>query len=386
MAESPARSRRHPLARLAVFATACAAAVALALTPEGIAPAMRDAMNRWFDPRFVLPAAVVLLILLAWLPRAAASRTVFASFLVLTGGFFAFSMRDAEFRERMGSADGSAVVLMLVCVAGFGWLALRRATMNDRRGEPLEAAESRERVLTWPDLVYIELLAAVGVLALLFLWSYLQSAPLESPADPTQTPNPAKAPWYFVGLQEMLVYFDPWIAGVVFPGAIVFGLAAIPYLDRNPAGAGYYCWHERRFAIATFLFGFLILWVLLILLGSFLRGSAWQFFGPYEPWSTQTAAAAPNVNLSGLIWNSAPASPLLREMPGIVLVAAWFVAVPHLLALTLLRDVHTQMGRARYWIMAALLMLMLLLPAKMILRWTLDLKYVVSIPEWALNI
>ena len=63
--------------------------------------------------------------------------------------------------------------------------------------------------------------------------------------------NPAKAPWYFLGLQEMLVYFDPWIAGVVMPTLIIIGLMVIPYIDTNPMGSGYYTWKQRRFAIST---------------------------------------------------------------------------------------------------------------------------------------
>ena len=72
------------------------------------------------------------------------------------------------------------------------------------------------------------------VTTLWMIWSILLPAPLEQPANPADSPNPSKAPWYFLGLQEMLVYFDPWLAGVVFPTLIVVGLMAIPYIDTNP--------------------------------------------------------------------------------------------------------------------------------------------------------
>ena len=108
--------------------------------------------------------------------------------------------------------------------------------------------------------------------AFLTVWAIFLRAPLEQPADPNIAPNPAKAPWYFLGLQEMLVYFDPWLAGVVLPGLIVVGLIAIPYIDKNPKGNGYYTFKERRFAISTFMFGFVILWSVLIIFGTFLRG------------------------------------------------------------------------------------------------------------------
>ena len=73
-------------------------------------------------------------------------------------------------------------------------------------------------------------------------------APLEQPASSTTAPNPSKAPWYFLGLQEMLVYFDPWMAGVVLPSMIIVGLMAIPYIDTNKSGNGYFSYADRKFA------------------------------------------------------------------------------------------------------------------------------------------
>jgi len=80
-----------------------------------------------------------------------------------------------------------------------------------------------DEIPTWPYLVRKEFLAAIIVTIILLVWSIALNAPLEDPSDPSVTPNPAKAPWYFLGLQEMLVYFDPWIAGVFFPSLIVMG-------------------------------------------------------------------------------------------------------------------------------------------------------------------
>ena len=82
----------------------------------------------------------------------------------------------------------------------------------------------------------------------LMVWSLTLNAPLEEPSNPNVTMNPAKAPWYFLGLQEMLVYFDPWIAGVIMPTLIIVGLMAVPYIDNNPLGNGYYTYRQRRFA------------------------------------------------------------------------------------------------------------------------------------------
>src|SRR5205085_11607954 len=114
-----------------------------------------------------------------------------------------------------------------------------------------------EKVLVWPDLVYTELICMVIATFVLVMWSVLLKAPLEQPATTAKAPNPSKAPWYFLGLQEMLVYFDPWMAGVVLPTFIIIGLIAIPYIDFNQKGNGYYTFSQRPFAIITFMFGFL---------------------------------------------------------------------------------------------------------------------------------
>src|SRR5436305_7544728 len=108
-------------------------------------------------------------------------------------------------------------------------------------------------------------------MALMFIWSLGLDAPLEMFANPAKSPNPAKAPWYFVGLQELLVYFDPWIAGVLLPGLIIIGLIAIPYIDTNPKGVGYYAWKERKFANAMFMLG-VAMWFILIFIGYACRG------------------------------------------------------------------------------------------------------------------
>src|SRR5574337_1010856 len=165
-----------------------------------------------------------------------------------------------------------------------------------------EAAQEKrlpidDKVHTWPHLVRMEFLVALFVLVVLTIWSLTSDAPLEEPANPNRTPNPSKAPWYFLGLQEMLVYFDPWMAGVVLPSLIIVGLMVIPYIDVNPLGSGYYTFRERAFAITMFLFGFLVLWVSLIILGTFMRGPGWNLFWPWEKWDPHKVVALNNVNL-----------------------------------------------------------------------------------------
>src|SRR5205823_9883269 len=162
------------------------------------------------------------------------------------------------------------IILMIVGCLFYSWLAYKQARRNDRKGI-FEATQS-DKVQVWPYLVKIEFLVTIIVLIVLTVWAITMNAPLEEAANPTLTPNPSKAPWYFLGLQEMLVYFDPWIAGVMLPTLIIVGLMVIPYVDVNPRGNGYYTWSERKFAIATFLVGFLGMWVGMITIGVFFRG------------------------------------------------------------------------------------------------------------------
>jgi len=208
---------------------------------------------------------------------------------------------DRHFAELMLRPDNVSIVAMVYLLGFFTWLGAAQAVENDRRheqGRPPVEHEFREETLVWPDLVYIELICALLVSAALIVWSMVLRAPLEQPANPAVTPNPAKAPWYFLGLQELLVFFDPAMGGVVLPTLIILGLMAIPYLDSSPKGTGYYT----------------------IILGR-----------------------------------------------------------------TLLRSFRRQMGGGRYWIMVLLLLMMIAVPLKMLLRWTCNLSYVVSMPEYFFN-
>ncbi len=335
--------------------------------------------------------------------KPAFALTVFAAVTVL----FVMSLSDAHFRSIVQKGDNIPIVGMMLLLGFFLWLSLRQAAVNDERMEkglpPREKEESNTRVLVWPDLVYSELIALVGCLVLLLLWSIAVRAPLEPPANPGGPPNPSKAPWYFLGLQEQLVYFDPWLAGVVFPGMIVAGLCAIPYVDRNPKGMGYYTLKERPFAITFFLFGFLILWVLLVVLGTFLRGPNWNFFGPFEVWDVHKVLVLNNVNLSEFFWirwleTGFPVilegsgdvvrivNAVARESVGLALVGGYLAILPPLFAKTFLKRFYAELGFIRYNLVMNLTLMMMLLPIKMVLRWTFNLKYIVAIPEYFFNI
>lgn len=315
----------------------------------------------------------------------------------LMSAFILVSMLNSTFRDVVTKPDNVPIVLMLFLLVFFCWLPLHKAVKNDRlieEGKDVEnKQEARELVFTWPDLIFSEFICSIVAWAVLLIWAILIRAPLEEPANPVETPNPSKAPWYFLGLQEMLVYFDPWLAGVVFPTLIVVGLIVLPYIDVNPKGNGYYCFNERKFAIITYLFGFLILWVLLIVLGTFLRGPNWNFYGPYEVWDLHKLEALRNVNLSEYIFRVAglnggklPDFWLWREFVGIVLVFAYVFAGPVLLGKTVMKGFLEKMGQPRFYVMVSILLMMASLPIKMILRWTINLKYIVAIPEYFFNI
>jgi hypothetical protein len=142
--------------------------------------------------------------------------------------------------------------------------------------------------------------------------------------------------------------------------------------------------------------------VTLIVLGTLLRGPNWNFFGPYEYWDAHKVEALTNVNVSEYFWQwwlgkSLPQAPpnsdfltqlgyiVYREFPGILLVLGYFIVLPPLLALTVLRGFYQRMGFIRYMVLANLLLFMASLPIKMVLRWSFNLKYLIAIPEYFLN-
>ena len=356
---------------------------------------IKDIINFLSDPKILITLAAVLLFVSLKFPgRFYTNRSakIVFGFMFL---FLILSVLDQDFRLIVTKPDNVPIVGMLFLVPFFTWFALREAVRNDERsarGEQLiEQEETAEKVLTWPDLVYTELICLVLCTVLLIGWSIALKAPIEEPANPTASPNPAKAPWYFLGLQEMLVYFDPWLAGVVFPGLIIVGLGAIPYMDTNPQGNGYYTLKERKAAITIFLFGYLILWILLVILGTFLRGPNWNFFGPYEYWDAHKLEALVNVNLSEYIWVKGlhmglPTNPLIREMFGFILILAYFLTIPTVMAKKWFNGFYNMLGPIRYHVMMFLLLCMVALPVKMLMRWLFNLKYIVGIPEYFFNI
>jgi hypothetical protein len=384
------------------------ASLALSGNPDfvpALPAAARSLVNSVSGPVLYTLGTVALLTVLfvfrRFFVRPMVAWTILNLMLLLMG----LSMADENFASIVMKPDNVPIVGLVFLLAFFTWLATKQAVVNDdriARGLPPVEKENDEKVLVWPDLVYTELICMVAVSAFLLLWAIALPAPLEEPASSVKTPNPSKAPWYFLGLQEMLVYFDPWYAGVVLPSLVIFGLMAMPYLDFNKKGNGYYSIEERKFSYLTFQFGFFVLWITLIILGTFLRGPNWNFFGPFEFWTPYKVEVLNNVDLPQWFWVNlldqplpkAPAGSsglvqvgyvLLREAPGLVAVGAYLVLLPPLMAVTIFRGYFAKMGFIRYMIMANLMLLMLSLPIKMILRWTFNLKYIISMPEISLN-
>lgn len=138
-------------------------------------------------------------------------------------------------------------------------------------------AEAQDKVHTWPHLLVTEFAAVLIVLAALTIFSAVVKAPLLGLADPNKTPDPSKAPWYFLGLQELLTMFHPMVAGVTIPGVGLALLAVAPFVDKNPSHKP----KDRKFAVAIFTI-FVMLWSILVIIGSFFRGEGFNFVFPWN--------------------------------------------------------------------------------------------------------
>lgn len=154
------------------------------------------------------------------------------------------------------------------------------ALMGIVEGEPLQIERGPDNtVMTYPHLVVRELLLFLVVFIVILGVSMVFNAPLEEPANALHSTNPAKAPWYFVGIQELVSYSAFW-GGIVAPGVIILSLLLLPYLDRNPRGVGVWFSGTRKLGIVMFSL-FVIVMIVLILIGEFLRGPNWNIYWPW---------------------------------------------------------------------------------------------------------
>lgn len=315
--------------------------------------------------------------------------------------------------------DNIPIVIMLVLVMFFGWLSFSLGIKNDRiraeaarRRKNDEEEEKRRKkaqeealvdvmdvmypeeeqglprmVPTWPHLVKLEFICAIIVMAFLTIWSVPIDAPLEELANPALTPNPSKAPWYFLGLQDMLVYFDPYIAGVILPSFIIVGLITIPYVDVNPRGNGYYTFNERRFAILTYWFGFFFLWVIEIVIGVFCRGPGWMFFWPGQEWDPHRVVAEVNINLNEWLAGITGMTALNTYSTGVIIglgAIIGYYALGMLLPYIWLKghksETLEQLGLIRFGIVCFFFWTMMALPIKMVMRLVFSIKYILVTP------
>ena len=168
----------------------------------------RDAVNLYTGPVYysigTTVALVVVYLLRGFFVKPAVAWTIWN----LMWLFLGLSMTDSDFYEIVAKPDNVPIVMLVFLLAFFTWLGTYQAVINDRRmenGEPPMEKVNDEKVLVWPDLVYIELICMIALTAFLIFWAIALPAPLEEAASSVKTPNPSKAPWYFLGLQEMLV-------------------------------------------------------------------------------------------------------------------------------------------------------------------------------------
>jgi hypothetical protein len=138
-------------------------------------------------------------------------------------------------------------------------------------------AAPQDKVHVWPHLLAVEFVAALALTTFVLIFSIFVNAPLLELANINETPNPAKAPWYFLGLQELLTMFHPMVAGVTIPGMGIFLLILAPYLDRNPSNKP----EDRKFAVTLFTVQ-LMYWAVLVVIGSFFRGPGFNFVAPWD--------------------------------------------------------------------------------------------------------
>jgi quinol-cytochrome oxidoreductase complex cytochrome b subunit len=157
----------------------------------------------------------------------------------------------------------------------YGLMELARGTT------PMVGIKPEDEVFTWPNLVFREMLLFMATTAVVLLLAICFNAPLEEIANPVHPPNPAKAPWYFLGLQELVSYSALW-GGVIVPALIVFALLLLPYLDRRRKGVGVWFSGERKLALTLFTIS-LAAAVTLTVIGTFFRGPNWSWQVPWKP-------------------------------------------------------------------------------------------------------
>lgn len=180
---------------------------------------------------------------------------------VAAGGGVATAVAEAAPPPTATGPGGHTQRLLTVVKAG---------SIQDVKATPVD------KVHTWPHLLAVEFVAALAITVFTLIFSIFVNAPLLELANINQTPNPSKAPWYFLGLQELLTMFHPMVAGVTIPGMGIFLLILAPYIDKNPSNKP----EDRKFAISLFTVQ-MMFWAILVIIGSFFRGPGFNFVTPW---------------------------------------------------------------------------------------------------------
>ena len=231
--------------------------------------------------------------------------------------------------------------------------------------ETLTPKEQDYTVKHLRDSVGIEFLAGLIFTFIIMVWSLFMNAPLKELANPADTPLDERAPWYFIGLQELLIFFDPWLAGVILPSILLVGLILVPFIDPNKeTGIGRYAFRERPVAISIFGFGF-AMWYVLIIIGQFFRGPARVF---YWPWEDKTV-------LKDLVIVEMVNFPIAGGIAFFIIYFGVFVILPQFI----FKNLYKSLGIIRYYIFVSLFAIMLLIPIKIFLRYVFDVKYILSL-------
>lgn len=238
--------------------------------------------------------------------------------------------------------------------------------------------EPEDTVFSWPNLFYIEFIMALAITALLLLLSLYVQAPLEEEASTDTTPNPMKAPWYFLGLQELLVFFDPWIAGVTLPVLIMIGLMLIPFLDVNQKGKGYYTFSERKFAVTNYSFG-MGLWLVLIVIGVWFRGLDWNWYWFWEDGHVHKPVVAGLKDLPVMLSTGLGVSDFAGKAISDLMLFAYFV-IGLVIPALLFKDFFKRLGLLRYVTTMVLFLIMVGIPIKIALRLVFSIKYAIITP------
>ena len=180
---------------------------------------------------------------------------------VAAGGGVATAVAEAAPPPTATGPGGHTQRLLTVVKAG---------SIQDVKATPVD------KVHTWPHLLAVEFVAALAITVFTLIFSVFVNAPLLELANINQSPNPSKAPWYFLGLQELLTMFHPMVAGVTIPGMGIFLLILAPYIDKNPSNKP----EDRKFAISLFTVQ-MMFWAVLVIIGSFFRGPGFNFVAPW---------------------------------------------------------------------------------------------------------